>query len=170
MIILLEYIKNHFYLAFSFPFIFPDRLNSNLCGAFVRKVEFSRGDTAERYTFKEIFIRKRKARTVAVRKLFFMRFIKSSENHRTDGVYNIPARQIVSRRDFCSPDRLFSALQAHNIVARFSKFHTRESMNGIIDTFMIRIEAPYIIAKRKTQYNYVTFLLSDNRFITRFLF
>lgn len=87
------------------------------------------------------FIRQRKAGAVAGTQQLAVSFCQPPADNRSDRVQDIPARQIECRCDFRLSRRFIVPLLCHQLRTGEAELYARESVNGVVDTPVIRAKA-----------------------------
>ena len=88
-----------------------------------------------------LFIRQSKTGTVAGTQQFAVSLRQPPADNRSDRVQDIPARQVERRCDLRLSRRFIVPLLCHQLRTGKAELYARESVNGIVDTPVVRTEA-----------------------------
>ena len=104
-------------------------------------MKFTGGDTAKSNTFQIVPIGNLQTGTVAGAQQPAVSFRQPPADNRSDRVQDIPARQVERRCDLRLSRRFIVPLLCHQLRTGKAELYARESVNGIVDTPVVRTEA-----------------------------
>ena len=132
-----ENIEYHLYIFVCFEKI-ADCFDRYVRCHFVRKVEFSRRNTAKSNAFYPFFRSKSETVCIASRKFFFVFFREFAAYYRSDRVQNVFARQVIRFCQFRFSCRFGVSLFCHNAVAFKPQLHSRKRVDSVVYAEMAR--------------------------------